>query len=250
MIDYFYADVPVVSHLAKFLIVSSEKDGADDIEYTFSNYRIRFLNYAQIYEENREVILRSFHKTRNLKILRKFKNFHRENLSKIIFSDNSRDLYGQPLHVLYHENNIKAFPNKWTFFLEIVAKKLNSSIIYTKVKPNYKTDRTFSESYRYILYEFMVNATVDFDLTFFNYQLESYSYIELCFVCPPPKTFFIYELILILPLDNSCWMALGLTILLTAIIWRIFEGPKSHLRFLFGIYSLMVGQFSDFKIRS
>jgi hypothetical protein len=71
--------------------------------------------------------------------------------------------------------------------------------------------------------------------------------MDQCFIAPLPPKHSTTELILFMPLDKSCWIFLGVTVGISAIIWRFFEGSNSHWKFLFGMFALFVGQYSDIK---
>lgn len=97
--------------------------------------------------------------------------------------------------------------------------------------------------------ELMSKDELDFSLChfFIKEDLQSYNNVEYCFAVPLPSKYSIYELIFILPLDNQCWMWWVITIFVSAVIWRIYEGSGAHWNFLFGTFALFVGKFSVIK---
>jgi hypothetical protein len=58
---------------------------------------------------------------------------------------------------------------------------------------------------------------------------------------PLPPPYSIYELILILPLDKSTWMWLGITLVASGLVWKLLEGA-THWNFLFGTFGFFVGK--------
>ena len=232
------------------MVVSSNKDHAEQIQ----NVMKKFLNFAHIHEENKEIILRSFYRTQQLTLFKAFKSSRQENLSQIIFPDKAKNLHGFPLYIAYSESsNTKLvedkFVNKWLFYLNTVAEKLNATLKYREIKIDFRRDlnETITNSILSIRILLKMNE-LDF-LTDIQagYDLNCYNYVELCISAPLPPKVQNYEMILILPLDKSCWMWLGLTVTLSAVVWRILEGRVvggAHSKFLFGSCALFLGHFS------
>jgi hypothetical protein len=227
--------------------VRSNKKNAENIENTFA----KVLNFAQIYEENQKVILRSFYMTKGLTILKVFENSQHENISQILFPDKAKNLNGYPLFVAF-DTTVESFilnaklHNKWNYFVKIVAEKLNAKIEYILFKVGNASMEIFRLKQKNFIKTGIIQNTLDFYLDSFpiSLDLQSYYYIEQCFLVPLPPEYSIYQLILTMPLDKSCWMWLGITIAVSTLVWRIFEG---HWGFLFGACAKFVGQFVKIK---
>lgn len=241
---------PVGHHLSKFLIVSSENKESHKMLKRFE----KIANFAVIYEENRKVIVKSLYGIKKLEIIKTFKSSHHKNLSKILYPEKMKNLEKFPLYVAYsvhgftHVTLDGKLINIWTHFAEIVAEKLNATLTYVKIEVD-KTSRgnlIVSEKKNFVKLsqerrlDFFVNAN-------FKSELECYHTIDQCFLVPIPPEYSIYELILVLPLDKSCWIFLGVTIGVLALFWRLFEGSGAHWNLIFGSFALFVGK--SIKIR-
>jgi hypothetical protein len=227
--------------------LSSNKINAEKIQNIFKNY----LNFAQIYEESRKVILRSFYRTKNLTTFEVFENSQHENLSQILFPDKAKNLNGFQLLVAFDTMietiliDEKVY-NKWLNFIQTIAEKLNATLKLISVQLKGDSEKIFKRSQLYFLKKYTKLHNLDFYLDTFSVSLDlqSYTYIEHCFLVPLPPDYPIYQLILFKPLDKSCWMWLGITIAVSTLVWRIFEG---HWNFLFGSCAKFVGQFVEIK---
>lgn len=91
---------PIVSHLSKFVIVSSHGNGTKNIFNIFK----KILNYVHIYEVKQKlqqtVVARVFYRTQTLKRTITFKST-RKDLSEILFPVRSKNLNGFPLYIAY-----------------------------------------------------------------------------------------------------------------------------------------------------
>lgn len=243
---YFKNIRHTVNHQSKFLIVSSTGIYSKNIQSTFKNV----LNYAQIYEEQQKVIAKSFDKYQISTTLYKFESSQQENLSQILFPDKSKNLNKFPLRSIVGIPEISSgainihFFNKWPSFVDIIVEKLNATLIYeakksseeNAVKAINDTQKYAEKLYEQGLLDFLINNIGN------QQTIQCYDDIEICLLVPLPPKYSIYELILILPLDKSCWMWLGITVVVSAIVWRIFEGTGAHWNFTFGIFAYFVGQ--------
>lgn len=203
----------------------------------------QLLNVVQIYQNGQEVIVKSFDRTRNKEILAPFESFEDESL----FPDKAKNLKRLKLYAAYM-NYIGAFdvgedrPNcKFNYFLDIIEEKLNATIIYHKIPADETNWSNFHNTRDKWIRKLIKEEKLDFFLNHGNqkFNLETYNNVEFCFIAPWPKSYSITELILILPLDASCWTWLLITIAISTILWRLSEG---HWNFLFGAFALFVGQ--------
>ncbi len=207
-------------------------------------------NFAHIYEEDEKIHLRSIYERINLTTFTVFDEILPQNFNKILFPDKAKNLKSFPIYVVYfdfYKLGVNG-SSKWKYFIDIVAVKLNATLTYIELKID-SQHKLFDEQETEIG-KLLDNETLDFYLStyFHSYgDLQSYNYVEMCYVYLLPEKYSIYELILFLPLDKSCWMFLGITTAFSAVLWRFLEGPESQWEFLFGIYSLFVGQFSNVR---
>jgi hypothetical protein len=215
----------------------------------FSPEWCRVWNLIHAYEENGEVIVKTLWVTMNQIISFHFKDLNVENISQVLFPDKTKDLYGISLYVAFvnFDDALKVGDTvygRWTYFIDIVAEKLNATATYIEIpfdmiKPEnyiYHVISVFRQLYINGKAEFLINHAIT------KGNLESYSYEEYCFIVPLPPRYSIVELILILPLDNFCWMFLGISVMAAMVVWSVFEGSKIHWNFLFGMFSFFVGQ--------
>lgn len=248
---YFKRNFPVVHHLSKFLIVSSNRS---KLQKTKKFFR-KLLNVVQIYEKNQKVIARSFDWSTQQVIRSEVP----QNLSASLFRDklknlnlNERELYvahmNSPFSHTYRDDDGDIQVNsKWMFYLEIITEKLNATIELNIVRRNEKSWDDMEDTKEDSMVKLIEQGMLDFFLHFGDYKfdLESYNYVDWCFIAPLPKSYSIAELILILPLDPFCWMWLGITVAISALLWRISE---HHWNFLFGAFALFVGKW--IKVRT
>jgi hypothetical protein len=233
-----------INHLSKFLIVTSDKKFTESIHKAFE----KALNFAQIYEENRKVILRSFYRTKNLTIYETFKDANSENLSLILFPDKTKNLNGFPQYIVFTKyGNIYG---KWIAFFETAAQKLNLTLNNIEIVVKNRTQKNFHPRVLSELKNLIEEDRMDFFITnlFRHVLLKTYSFFELCYLVPLPPKYSIYELVLILPLDYISWTCLGFTVAVSALAWRLFEGSGAHWNFLFGSYAVFLNQFVKIRV--
>lgn len=227
-----------MNHLSKHLIVSSESAATGQTDSILK----KRLNVAQIYESSQKLSVKSFDLTKNLATYKTLEGF--QNLSEVLFPQKGKNLNGNQLHVAYEENDDLNYDgeaymsgilipiSKQTFFLKTVAQKLNAKLVYNLIH----------EAGRHETMTNLINeGKLDFHVNYVKgkYDLESYNYIDSCFLVPLTPYHSIVELILFLPMDGSCWMWLGITIAASTLVWRVLEG---HWGFPFGAFAFFVGQ--------
>lgn len=212
---------------------------------TLHNSFGRILNIAHIYESKKKVILTNLHPSRNLSFITTFDTYEITNLSEIVYPKKLKNLNGTQLNVIsslfynviYTKDKVHS---KWSYYLDILAEKMNVNLNFIRLPLKTETEIS-KELIRDHKLDFHINGFVTYGI------LSSYSNIKSCFVVPLPPKYSIYELVLILPLETSCWMWLGITVVICAFIWAIFEGFGMMGRFLFGMFSLFVGQYNEIK---
>lgn len=208
------------------------------------------LNYAYILQKDQTIHIWNFWWTKNSLTLKIFKNANFQNISQIIFPDKLRNLQKYPINIFYHEGYVVHLYNgklysEWNFYFNIVAAKLNSSINLIKLYPNHgsseELEMEMTKHHESRIYDVLLIPIAEPQL------FQEYDFQQRCFLAPVPPERSMYEVILFLPLDISCWMWLALTFAISALIWRIFEGPNSQWKILFGLFALFVGQYSEVK---
>lgn len=156
---------------------------------------VEILNAVQICEENQHVIAETFDKTQNFSIS---KSSMVDNKTQILFPDKTKNLNGYQFKVAYFFDNIAVVMNvfdhtskipicKWTYYFDILAEQLNATIKFVDQQEDHK---------------------YDLHLNYFlgKYDLECYNSIDYCFLVALPDSYSITELVLVLPLDLSCWI--------------------------------------------
>lgn len=214
---------------------------------SISNHLHETWNLIHIYQEDQRVITRIFYK--NSTIISSFKNYRIKNISELLFPDKAQNLNRRSIYAAFYNFadafvfNGKVF-NKWTYFLEILAEKLNGTLNYEEITFNKESVEKYRHSILLELERLLNVNKFDFFINnhFRKSTLNSYSYEEFCFIVPFPPKYSIFELVLILPLDISCWMWLGISVAVSFILWSIAEGFKVRWDFLFGIYAFFLGQ--------
>lgn len=194
------------------------------------------LNIVQIYEENGKVVAKSFDMTSNLPKFEIFKDSKRENLSLILFPDKTKNLQGKSINVFTSQlvgSNKNYLIDMWNFFIDIIVEKLNATMQLT--------DNVLTSNSDESLDKYVAEKKLDLYLEYQGpvFELRSHYRQDVCFVVPLPNSYSIAELILFLPLDQSCWMWLGITIAVSTFLWRFSE---SHWHFPFGAFAIAMYQ--------
>ncbi len=199
------------------------------------------------------MILRSFCAAKNLTTFQSFDDSKHENLSQIFFPKKEVNLEGSKLYAghshLFHERLFKDYNDElthyWKEYLEIVAEKFNANIEYVEIP--IRSPRELEDIIAKLSFIGKFDILIEELTQPYFLDLVTYKYSHECYMVASPKPYKIYELVLILPLDQFCWIFLGITSALSTVIWRFLDGPGSQWNFLFGIYSLFVGQFSEIR---
>lgn len=241
----------VVSHLAKFIFVSANKVAAESNSLFYTK---TLLNHAHIFMDNREITAGVMFWHRKFITFYSFPDLNYENVSDILFPDKVSDLEGFPLYIVFTNKKGSEVSNgnvysRWSEFVVILSEKLNATLKVHEISNDQTSLENFSSNISKNLFKLYWKGEFDiFIESHRSHQLfQAYGFEEQCFIAPLPKKISIYEYILFLPLDKSCWMMLGLTIGVSALIWRISEGPRSHWNFLFGMFALFVGKYEEIR---
>lgn len=176
-------------------------------------------------------------------------NSKAESLSQMLFPEKGKNFNGNPIYAVFTNDDdydpIKTRPNcKWNPLLDILAERLNATLIFREVPQSKASSEESGENEIFWIQKLIKEKRLDFAPKFWlgtnvKSHLESYHYDSWCFVAPLPNSYSITELILFLPMDKFCWMWLGVTISITAIILKIFDG---HWNFFFGAFSHFMAQ--------
>lgn len=234
-----------MSNLAKFIFLSTTKEASEQ-NAMFDIKTI--LNHAHVYEEDEHIWVENYFSASNMTTCTVFRNFNIKNLSKWVFPRKEENLDRFPLYIIYVEDNSEVYEgrvqNKWTYFAEILAEKMNASLDFNGViVPDPSNVKELVNYLRDLI------SDRKYDIFFYptkQHQLfQGYAFYGHCFIAPTPAKYSIYELIPFLPLDRSCWMWLGIAFGVSAIIWRVSEG--SLWNFLFGMFAQFVGKFTEVK---
>lgn len=232
--------------MSKFVFLSSSKNKTEKV-FRF----LKLLNVVHIYEEFRKVFVKSYERSLKLTTTQVYNESQIENLSNLLFPDRTKNLNRMKLFAnFFSHHNVIIAENKvhsaWAYFLEAAAKNLNANIEYIQLPFDKNTTTDIQIK---LVYQQFIKGELDFFLNhFFGHgDLQSYNINEYCFVAPLPPKYSIVELVLILPLDKSCWMWLGISLFVSSIIWILFEGAGSSLKFMFGMFAFFVGQSADIK---
>lgn len=196
----------------------------------------------------------NFYRTKNSTTYEIFKSTNHKNLSKIFFPNKVDNLHKFPTYAVFVDSyNVHAYNGavmcKWTYFLEIIADKLNTTINHKEIKIDPNSDIGTTKRYIRSLVNYLIkNGTFDFYLNGFlgEGDLESYNYDEMCFLVPLPPIYSIWTLVLILPLDKSTWICLAVTVAVSVTIWKLLD-KKSHWNFLFGCFGFFLCKFVEVK---
>lgn len=210
------------------------------------------LNIVQIYEQDRKILAKIYDWTTFKTEIKIVENSHGGNLSGYLFRDKSKNLNGNKIYASYlNDSDTHVLetgrPNsKWTLYLDILAEKLNASLEFNRFQRDESSFEVYSQTRRRLIDEGISKKKLDFYLNYpqNKFELESYNNREYCIMAPLPKPYSITELILFLPLDISCWKWLGITITVSALVWRISE---NHWSFHFGAFSYFMGQSQSIK---
>lgn len=129
-----------------------------------------------------------------------------------------------------------------------MGEKLNATMRLINIVIDHSSAKNYERSIKQKVDELITTEKIDFYINaVVSKDLQSYNFVEFCSLVPLPPKYSIYELILILPLDKSCWMWLGITVVVCAVIWKMFERSKTGSGFLFGIFAFFVGQSAEIK---
>lgn len=241
---------PVASVLSKNVVITNNIEGIKNSRTALK----RNLHKIFIREKSHKIFVAVIDRVNHAVHSKNFTNANQKNLSEILFPTQTKNLNKRPLIINYYFKSIFVFKSnktnnihcKWIYFLKIVAEKMNATLNFIEIILD-KTDRKSEIESKKDGIRDLLHTDYDFFLNGFRTKsdLESYNYHDWCFIAPLPEPYPIFELILFLPLDKSCWMWLGITAATLTFIWRMSEG---HWNFFFGVFAYFVGQ--SFNIRT
>lgn len=233
-------------HLSKFLQISSKEIPREE---NFLFYT-KLLHFTNIFQINHKVYVTNYWWTKRYTKIITFDDPNQMNISSSIFPNKIKNLERFPIHIFFHHEH-KAYLHKWqihslwNYFFVIVIKKMNASVAYFQMNLTFTDEaglkKRFNKFLQIGMYDVLYTSLSEHQL------FQGYSFEERCFIAPLSPSHSIYELVLFLPLDIFCWIWLALTFAISALVWRIFEGPNSQWNILFGLFALFVGQCPKIK---
>ncbi len=201
-----------INHLSKFLVVSTSLKNLENVMWPFIG---KFPNSAAICEENQKITFRNVDMRTKIQTQGTFGKFEFQNLLEHIFPDKFSNLLGSPIYAAYNDNNFDnaLIIKQKSFFMELVAEKLNGTLKYNKIKIK-EVNESLHEKGFHVFIPIIKAASerkLDFYLNGLRFYggLQSYEYEEKCFWILVPPSYYIYEQILFMPLELSCWIWLG-----------------------------------------
>lgn len=217
----------------------------------------RFLNLVAAYLKDKKINVKLTDWSNNVQSSLSFNEPSIENLSSKLFPNKLKNLQGLPMDVkLSHEPDhdeyywIGVLINKLTYFVDIIVEKLNVTVSYSQAPQELET-AGYCNVDIYALHQLGLTGKFDIFLSTKLFgDLITYNAREYCYIVTLPKRTTIYEKILILPLDGSCWFWLAIVMLVSTLIWKLYgllEGKKYHWTFMFGMFSFFVGQSVEIK---
>lgn len=148
----------------------------------------------------------------------------------------------------------KKLTGKYIYLFDIIGEKFNVKINYINVRQNSNSSDEHYLKLRNVMQN-MVNEIDVFMMKQFDGDERGYLWtheeIEICVIVPPPKIIPVYEKTLIKPFDEKIWMYSSISVVLTALVWRMFKkygADESIGNFLFGLFAFFVGQSADIKV--
>lgn len=249
-----------ISHLSKFLIISSNKK-----ESRLKSINILqnsgIFNFLLIYGQNHKfklTIPNKFKGHKNIEI-------NIKNISNIsLFPDNLKDINGHIIHVTIIRQMIIAeilnngkLLNRFNFYLDILRQKMNATIKLHEIAKGWKNIPDLINKFNIEFIDTVRKNEMDLHLddliTNDNIsKIVTYDTTELCFLAHPPPPIPIYEQILIRPFDNKVWLVLLFSVFLVTLIWRFYgkidRRVDSTSHFLLAVFGFFVGQSSKFKV--
>lgn len=181
-----------------------------------------------------------------------------KNLSKLLFPDKLKNLHGSTLKITFADsmetliNHDRTTLDKLMNFLAIIKQKMNATLDFIEIAQLWYERGPLWEAVREDLSK--IYHKIDMHMwTQPNNLIGVINYYEkekICLLVPYPPKISIIDQILFRPLEREVWMYLGISIGVTAIVWRLhrnYGANDSTGNFLFGIFSFFVGQSAEFK---
>lgn len=254
--------------MSNFIIVTNRNEIKDLQEITLKFDYCKVLNLIIIFEKDKTINIVMPNK---FKALRQFKinladlvkKDQQESSSFSFFEDKTSKLNQHNLNIIYKNSHATStflqngkVLSKYTYYLDILAQFMNASLNFIEIVKTFETIEDFNSKIQSEIKEKITRGKLDLSIienVFLRRtsKLLSRQQQENCFMLEIPPKIAIYEQILILPLDRTCWILLGVVIFISAVVWWIFNliyKMSSHWSFLFGIYGLFLGQWSEIRV--
>ena len=236
----------------KFMFISSQPASEYQINLTFKLlYSFGVLNMITVDPHKNHFRVFSYNPYFENEVLYEINSF--DTNSTIIFEDKKKDMYGYKYKVLKYEEPLLYFFQNYMFLIEM-CKIQNASMVYQKTLRN--RDKNFLKTYS----ELMITKQVDLTLntavkSTLNYMplpsVITYDEVMHCALVPkPPRTSF-FALIL-KPFDLWTWLTIVITVVVCAIVWRLFRLLYPHVGnstwyFVYGVFANFLGQSLNFR---
>lgn len=236
-----------LSHLARFLVVSSNSDGFEGMSKDF--IKIGILNYAVAFEENGEVSFStSNHFTGSKTTL---KNLPGQKALTLAFPNKLKNMNKHPVRVIAHvqmpqvtiKGNTSTSKNQ--HFLDLIEEKFNATIAM-----NVFQEKTTTETYKKA--SNLINSR-GFDLslsTSYLFQdtnkLLPYEDNGFCALIPKKLSTTGFKNILSDPFDRASRVTFAVFLALCMVIWRLYNmldgNSGSGWSLLYVAYAMFLGQ--------
>lgn len=179
-----------------------------------------------------------------------------ENLPRNLFVDKTKNLQKIPLNVAISKSDFNTVPlrngkmlTKYSSFLAIVAKSMNTSINFTDMRQILINNGFNKAKMQQELLIMFFQKNLDLSIIDNTFSEASPNFIvkmqdENCYLLNIPPEIPIIEQILFRPMDKICWILLGVVVAISAVIWKFFD---AHWEFLFAIFGLLVNQWSGLR---
>lgn len=247
--------IPTLTHDLKSISITNSKKSAEKIIKAFNDHRVAA--YCVIYKENEEFNVEIMDK--NIKRSCKYKiNSNHTNYSQKFCSKSQ--IQNLSLNIAFSVDDATFLTpdgkvlSKYSHYIDIIAQKMNASINYVEVAKNAKTLKEIWEATGREIKEMLKILDLFLESSYggdHRGYIYTHHLLAYCYIAPLPPKIAIYDQILFRPMDKVVWIYCGVSIVLSALIWRIFKnfGANDSLwHFIFGVFAFFVGQSVKFKM--
>lgn len=268
--------LPNLSYLSKYLILTSKGESHTtkmlNLFKTFHIYNVAIASRSELTTLNpfhgNKKFKWQFEEKKNsnqkLSILIREENSttfnNSENLLSILYPINLRDINKfklniavplLPLKVIQTKDN--KIVSKYMPLVEIFEEKMNAGInmIILGVEENVKPYDSYPRMARDHLLNLRNGLKIDLNverfISFFDdaKKLNIYDQWEACFLVTTPSPEIKFQIVLLMPFDKSIWIGISVSLVVSAVIWKLFRTfgtSDSHWRFLFSLYGIFLFQ--------